>query len=148
MPCVQACARSLQWKHNQPLSFTGRMIPWWPFLSGAHDRLGLYGERMLVVKYFHSSTLIIPLQYHALSQGPSKESRLSSFPAETEPRPPNKPHLLKFSLPPCPAEARLCSFALSGSGRAAAAHLWCCQPVSPHQTLPHVCWGLAKAVSL
>lgn len=85
------------------------------------------------MKCFYSSTLIIPLHYQALPQGPSKESRLSSFPAETKTRPPNKPHLLKFALPPCPEGAWFCSFASKGSGRAAPAQLWCCQPVSPPQ---------------
>lgn len=88
----------------QLLSFRGRIISWWPFLSKAHDncsRLGLHGVRILVMKCFHSSTFIIPLHYRALPQGPFKVSQLNSFPAETKTRPPNKLHLLKFSLSPC-----------------------------------------------
>lgn len=88
----------------QLLSFRGRIISWWPFLSKAHNncsRLGLHRVRILVMKCFHSSTFIIPLHYRALPQGPFKLSQLNSFPAETKTRPPNKLHLLKFSLPPC-----------------------------------------------
>lgn len=89
---------------TQLLCFRGRIISQRPFLSEAHDscsRLELHGARMLLMKCFHSSTLIIPLHYRVLPQGPSKESWLSSFPAETKTRPPNKLHLQKFSLSPC-----------------------------------------------
>lgn len=136
----------------QPLCFGGRIISRWPFLSEAHDncsRLGLHGVRMLVMKCFHSSTLIIPLHYRALPQGPSKESRLSSFPAETKTRPPNKLHLLKFSLPPCSGRVWSCSFASDRSGRTMPAQLWFYQPANPCQTKQPACPqpGLAEAAA-
>lgn len=111
----------------QALCFRGRIISPWPFLSDTHDNcstLGLHGVRMLVMKCFHSLTLIILLHYWALPQGPSKESRLSSFPAETKIRPPNKLHLLKFLLPPWSEGAQSCSFAWDRSGRTTRAQLW------------------------
>lgn len=102
------------------------------------------------MKCFHSSTLIILLHYRALPQGPSKESRLSSFPAETKTRPPNKLHLLKFLLPPCSEGARSCSFAWDRSGRAPPAQLWFYQPANPHQTKQWACGqaGVREAAAI
>jgi len=127
---------------TQLLCCRGGIISRWPFPSAAHDncsRLGQHGARMLVMKCFRSSTLIIPLHYRALPQGPSKESRLSSFPAETKTRPPNKLHWLEFSLSPCSGGAWSCSFSSDRSGRTAPAQLRFRQPANPQQTKQSAC---------
>lgn len=126
----------------QALCFRGRMISGWPSLSDTQDncsRLGLHGVRMLVMKCFHSSTLIILLHYRAFPQGLSKKSQLSSSPAETKTRPPNKLHLLKILLPPCSEGAWSCSSAWVRSGRAMPAPLWLYQPANPRQRKQWAC---------
>lgn len=119
----------------QLLCFRGRIISQWPFLSEAHNcsRLGLHGVRMLVMKCFHSSTLIIPLHYWALPQGPSKESWLSSFPAETKTRPPNKLHLQIFA-PSLLRRSVVLFICIREKWRTTPAQLWIYQPANPRQT--------------